>query len=183
MKMLGQDYKETTHKPVHSTLLFSVMLAVAVLFSSCNSALQNIGQTAVKDQQIIIQDTLPKMALWQTNDLAIQYTLVDHGDSFTISGFVLVDDSIINTFPVAQFLNIYVYLLNEAGVATSRHVIRPSMQAYSTFPEKSRFERRLPKDGDSVSIAFSYWGNFREKGITSRRDVMEWGIFYNPFKK
>jgi len=161
--------------------LISLFLSGAFLLSSCNNALRNEGRIAFHDEQIEIKDTSVDMAVWQTDHLAIQYRIKDMGSSFTITGTVHIKDRITLSFPVTDFLNIYVNLLDRDGVATSKYNIGAVASRFNTVPSQIRFTNTVQKDEDTTFIAFSYWGKFRERGIG--RDVVDWEIFYNPFEK
>ena len=165
--------------------IFSICLIFPgiLILSSCNKALHNVGRTAFPDQQIEIKETSPGMKFWQTDHLTIQYQLTDTGSSLVISGVVKIKDRVTLTYPITDFLNIYVNLLDQRGVATSRHDIGPVLAHYSTVPDQIHFSKTVQKEEDTSSIAFSYWGNFREKGFAGRIEVAELEIFYNPFAK
>jgi hypothetical protein len=160
-------------------LIFSGLL----LLSSCNRALHNKGRTAFIQQQIEIRDTSPDMKLWQTDHLVMKYRLKDIGSSFTISGTVHIKDRVTLSFPISDFLYIYVNLLDQNGMVSSKHDICPCISRYNTVPDQIMFNKTLQKNRDTTSIAFSYWGNFREKGITSPRNVVDLEIFFNPFER
>ncbi len=159
-----------------------LIFAGLFFFSSCNKALHNIGRTALLDQRFEIRDTSPDLKLWQTEDLAINYQLEDNDTTITISGTVAISGRITVVYPVFDFLNIYVNFLDQNGVATSKYDICPIISRYNTAPGQVAFSKTLQKDENSASIAFSYWGNFRDRGMSSRGDVIEWEIFYNPFE-
>jgi hypothetical protein len=165
-------------------LFFSIcfIFSGVFLFSSCSNALHNEGRTAFPSEQIEIKDTSADMVLWQTNHLAIQYRLKDMGSFFTITGTVQIKDRITLSFPVADFLNIYVNLLDRDGVAAGKHNIGAVISRFNTVPNQIRFNKTVQKDEDTTLFAFSYWGIFRERGIADSRDA-DWEIFYNPFEK
>lgn len=169
----------------NNTLFLSLLLALTcspILFS-CNSAVRGVGRKVIADQQLVLKNDIAGMKRWDTGDLGIQYELVDVGDTLTIKGVIQVKDNVRDAFPVSVDLKIYVYLVNEDGVATSRHVIRPNLSVYNTTPEFTSFSRQIIKDADTVSTAFSYWGTFRDRASSARDDVIEWEIFYSPFEK
>ena len=127
------------------------------------------------------------MRLWQTYDVSIHYKMLDSGDAITLSGFVKISDSVTYTFPRADFLYIYVYLLNRDGIPTSRHIIRPGISRYNTFSQQSNFSRTILKDPDTASFAFGYWGNFVDSenvfwGGRMRSSGDEWQIYHSPFE-
>ena len=126
------------------------------------------------------------MRLWQTNDLSIHYKIQEQGDSLLLNGYVKISDRVIYNFPRADFLYIYVYLLNDEGISTSSHAIRLNMLNYNTFREKSDFDKTIPKDPDTTSFAFGYWGNFVDtenvyRGGGMRSLGAEWQISHSPF--
>ncbi len=166
-------------------ITFSICLIFSgvLLLLSCNRALHNKGRKAFLQQQIEIRDTSSDIKFWQTDHLAIKYRLEDSGSSFTIAGTMQIKDRVALSFPITDFLNIYVNLLDRNGIATSKHDICPCISRYNTVPNQIKFSKTLQKDEDTTSIAFSSWGNFREEGISNPRNVVDLGIFFNPFEK
>lgn len=162
---------------------FTILLGFLLFFSSCGSALHNEGRTAFPHEQIKIQNTTQEMELWQTEHLAIQYQIKDLGPSFTITGTVHIKDRITLSFPVLDFLYVYVNLLDRNGIATSKRDIFPATSRFNTVSNQISFSQTLQKDENTAKIAFSYWGIFRERGITYHRDSADWEVYYNPFEK
>lgn len=159
-----------------------VILLGLLFFSSCNNALNTVGRKAFPDEQIEIHDTSPDMRLWQTDHLAIEYQLKDLGSVFTITGTAHISDRITLSFPVLDFLYVYVNLLDRNGVATSKYDIFPVTSRFNTVSNQITFTKTLQKDEGTTAIAFSYWGVFREGGLYNR-DSTDWEIYYNPFEK
>ena len=164
-----------------------VILFYLFFLSSCFKPYDNLGSQVVADEQLEMESAAAEMKLWQTNDLSIHYNTVDRGNTITLTGFVTISDSVTYTFPQADFLIIYVYLLNEDGISTSRHGIRPGISKYNTVSRKSKFSKTIPKDADTASFAFGYWGNF----VYSEREMIggrfrssgdEWEIYHSPFE-
>ncbi len=167
---------------------YALLLALlALLLSACSKGYTYVDRVALSEQQLNIETTADDMQIWQTNDLAIHYRLLESGNSFDLEGFVKISDSVSYSFPRTDFLIVYVYLLDAEGKATSRHVIRPRLQKYYPFPDKSPFRRTIPKDEDTSSFAFGYFGNFADSengnfrggrlGVSS----FGWEIYHNPF--
>ena len=158
-----------------------------VFLPSCYKPYDNLNRRAINDEQIEIESAKTEMRLWSTNDLSIHYNVWDNEDAITLNGFVKLSNSVTYSFPRTDFLIIYVYLLNNEGMATSRHTIRPRQSKYNPFPEKSKFSRQIPKDTDTASFAFGYFGNFfdaesEDRGGRIRTDVMDWEIYHSPFE-
>lgn len=160
-----------------------LLLTCGPLLFSCNSAIQGVGRKTLTDQQYSIKKIGSEATIWQTEDLAIQYKLVDAVNTLTISGTVQIGDRVRSAFPVYRDLNIYIYQLNGEGVATSRHVVRPNLSYNNSSQKDTPFTRQMAKDVDVVSIAFSYWGTFSENAFSADDGDMEWEIFYSPFEK
>ena len=180
-----QPAKEYTMKPLRTiSLTLSLIITLPILLSSCNSALHNVGKTALQPQQIAIKDTPAEGAVWQTDDLIMHYRMKDNGDSLTLAGSVAIQDSVTYSYPIAKFLNLYVYLLNPAGVAAGQHTVRINISPYNTVSDQNTFKVTLPKTENSTAIAFGYWGTFREKGTGGFRERSEEvEVFFNPFTK
>jgi hypothetical protein len=161
-------------------------IALLVILSSCTMAPRShLGDKAMADESIELQST-EENKIWSTEDLSIHYSLLDQGNFFDIKGFVEISTSVTYTFPLADYLYIYVYLLDGEGVATSRHSIRPFLSTYNPFPEKAAFSATLPKDRETAYLAFGYFGNFvsieREEGGRMRGyEKLDWTIYHEPF--
>ncbi len=162
-------------------------IILLLLLSSCAMAPKShLGDKAMTEERIELKSTT-EQEIWSTGDLSMYYDLFDKTTFFDLNGFVDISTSVTNTFPQADFLSIYVYLLDNEGVATSRHTLRPNISKYNTFPEKVRFSATLPKDRNTAAIAFGYWGNFvsieaAEGGINRGYEKIEWEIHHNPFR-
>jgi hypothetical protein len=166
-----------------------VVVACCVIFlSSCFKPYDNLNRQVLADEQLEIENTAAEMRTWGTNDLTLRYNALDSGDAITFTGFVKISNSVTYSFPRADFLILYVYLLNQDGMSTSRHIIRPSISRYNTFSRESRFGKTIRKDPGTTSFAFGYWGNFVDSESTFRggrfgSEGDEWEIYYSPFEK
>lgn len=155
--------------------------------SSCFKPYDNLNRQVLADEQLEMENNATEMKMWQTNDLSILYNAVDSGNAVTLTGFVEISDSVTYTFPQADFLIIYVYLLNQDGISTSRHSIRPGISRFNTIGQESRFSKIIPKDADTASFTFGYWGNFvyTEREVEdgrSRSSGGQWEIYHSPFE-
>jgi hypothetical protein len=164
------------------------LLCCAFLLSSCFvRPYDNLNKQVLDEEQLEIENTSAEMNLWQTNDLSIHYKMQDGGDSIGLSGFVKIHDSVTYSFPRADFLIIYVYLLNRDGISTSRHIIRPRISRFNSFFHESGFSKIIRKDPDTAFFAFGYWGNFIDTENVIRNGRLgsggdEWEIYHSPFE-
>ncbi len=164
-----------------------IVIIIALLFSSCAMVPKShLGDTAIADERIELKSTGEKN-IWSTGDLSIHYDLFDRGNVFDLNGFVEIKTSVTYTFPLADYLYIYIYLLDNEGVATSRHALRPNISRYNTLPKKVRLSATLPKDPETTSIAFGYLGNFvsieaAEDGRRRGYEKIDWEIYHDPFR-
>lgn len=160
--------------------------ALIILCSSCTIVPKtHLGDMAIVDERIELKNTEEKK-IWSTDDLSVHYALLDRGDFIDLNGFVEISTSVTYTFPLTDYLYIYVYLLDGEGIAASRHRIHPNISKFNTFPERGDFSATLPKDPGTVSIAFGYAGNFvsieREEGGRMRGyEKIDWQIYHDPF--
>jgi len=168
-----------------------MVIGYCVIFLSSGCSFRphdNLRRQVLADEQLEIEmeTTTTEMKLWETDDLSIHYKMQAAGDYLNLSGYVKISDSVTYTFPRADFLVIYVYLLNGDGMSTSRHIIRPGISRYNTFRQESQFSKIIPKDVDTTSFAFGYWGNFIDTESTIMEGRMrsggdEWEIYHSPF--
>ncbi len=163
-------------------------IAFLIILSSCTimAPRSHLGDKAIAEEMIELKSTKENQ-IWSTDDLSIYYSLLDQGSFFDINGFVEISTSVTYTFPLADYLYIYVYLLDGEGVATSRHSIRPFLSTYNPFPEKAAFSATLPKNPETAYLAFGYFGNFvsierEENGRRRGYEKLDWEIYHDPFQ-
>lgn len=163
------------------------LVAVSILLlSSCSVVTKShLGENVVADERVELESGQGK--IWSTDDLAIHYNVVVDQDAFTLSGFVEISTSVTNTFPQADYLTLYVYLLDSASIATSRKSLRLNISKYNSFPDKIKFNATFQRENQTAAIAFGYFGNFisMEKERQGRRfgfEKMEWEIYHVPFQ-
>lgn len=164
-------------------IFFFFALTITIfLFSGCLTPTNYLGRQAAIQQRQNIENSGKGPLTWQTNDVIITYSAVNTQKKLTLSGTVQISDSVLYTFPTVSGFYLHVYLLDQNGIATSRHDITPLFSHFSTFPDKVQFNRAIPKDTGTTSFVFSYWGVF-EQGKSMRRARSEdWEIHHNPFR-
>ncbi len=145
----------------------------------------HIGDRAAATERIDLKSTKEEQ-IWRTDELALHYHIRLREQYFEIRGFAEVDTSITYTFPSAEYLSIYIYLLDADGVAVSRHTVLPRIALYSAFTDKARFSAAIEYDQQTSFIAFGYLGNFfsiEDDGRGRRRgyEKIEWEIYHDPF--
>lgn len=163
----------------------TIILALGFLIS-CAKTYSNLGREAVSTERLDIRNT-EELTVWETNDLAVHYTLRDEGNSFTLRGYVEIKNSISYSFPRVKHFSLYVYLLDNKGIATSRYITRPRMSTYNVFPEQSIFGITIPKDQGTTMFAFGYFGGFMDSendffgGRFGGINSTDWEIYHSPF--
>ena len=167
--------------------LLATILPLLFLLTSCAGISNNLGREAVSTEILAITDT-EEPSVWQTGDLAVHYTLKDHGQSFTLQGHVEISNSIRYSFPRVKHFTLHIYLLDNQGTAISRYSTRPRMSTYNIFPKQSKFNITVAKDQKTAAFAFGYFGGFLDSendffggrlgGVTST----DWIISHVPFK-
>lgn len=162
-----------------------IILALGLLIS-CAKTYSNLGREAVSTERLDIR-SIEEPSVWETNDLAVHYTLKDEGNSFTLRGYVEIKNSISYSFPRVKHFNLYIYLLDDQGIATSRFSTRPRMSTYNVFPKQSKFGITIPKDQGTMSFAFGYFGGFLDSendffgGRFGGVNSTDWEIYHSPF--
>ncbi|HKJ64651.1 MAG TPA: hypothetical protein VJ969_04570 [Desulfopila sp.] len=177
---------------IYRRTAFFLSLALFIFFfSSCtvvpNTMVQKShrGDKALTAERIALEST-DEEKTWRTGELAVHYNIRGREDSFEIRGFVEVDSSVTYTFPLAEYLSLFLYLLDGDGVAVSRRTVRPNIAFYSTFTDKAGFSATIEKDHQVPFIAFGYRGSFfsiedDERGGRRGYEKIEWEIYHDPF--
>lgn len=159
----------------------TTIIILLSLLSSCSHPLKHtLGSTAIPGQRIALRAGSEQT--WQTKHLIFNYTMEERDNHFLFTGTVSIKDWVLNSYPIAKSLDVYVNLLNSNGVATSIQNLSLLVPAYTQVNNSLPFKKQLPKDRDISSIAFSYWGTFRQSGILLG-DGDELEIYHNPFQK
>ncbi|MEE4243311.1 MAG: hypothetical protein V2I36_17750 [Desulfopila sp.] len=163
----------------------SVVVAALLLSSCAMVPRHHIGDTVIADQRIDLQSTTENVT-WSTDDLSIHYGLVKKDAVLRLSGSVEISTSVTNTFPLADYLYIYLYLLDSEGVVISRHTLRPNISRYNMLSKRTSFSATLPKEPGTAYMAFGYFGNFVsietvEGGGRGGYEKIEWEIYHDPF--
>lgn len=172
----------------NKTKAITTIILTLIVLTSCARTSDNLGREAVSTERLAIR-TIEEPAVWETSDLAVHYTLMDHGDSFTLRGYVEIKNSIRYSFPRVKHFNLHIYLLDDQGIATSRYITRPRMSTYNIFPEQSIFGITIPKDTGTTAFAFGYFGGFMDTendffgGRFGGFNSTDWEIYHSPFKR
>lgn len=167
---------------IKSTRIPLFLSLLIVILSSCAALLSNSGRTALKEERIAIGDEITNTGKWQSKDISINYAINNQPNTFFISGSVQINSYILSSFPLGQYLNLYINFLDANGVALSTHDISPFMKYRSEVPQQLDFKNNLEKPAEAVYFNFSYMGLFKS-GIGKNSTTDDWEIFYKPFEK
>ncbi|EKD35492.1 MAG: hypothetical protein ACD_75C01890G0002 [uncultured bacterium] len=159
---------------------FTVFLCLGVLlWSGCANFLKpETGALARKEARILLGESGVKEKVLATNDLKIIYSVAGGSDSFTLSGRVVFDRSVSDSFPVITKFFLKMSFLDGEGRVIETVDITPVFHTFGSVPDKLDFNlSRVPPAG-SKAIAFNYFGGFR----SNPPDMSgTWDIYYFPF--
>ena len=159
-------------------IVFILCLGV-VLSSGCAKFIKpEIGAVARPEARISLSEDQAKGKPLETKELNIAYTLSGTAESFTLSGYVLFDRSLINSFPVASRFFLKMSFLDGEGRVIETADITPVFNVFGTAPEKMAFKFAGMPPAGSKAIAFNYFGIFRANPPDSSGN---WEIYYFPF--
>ena len=159
---------------------FTVLLCLGVLlWSGCANFLKpESGALARKEARIPLGESGVKEKILATNDLKITYSVAGDSDGFTLSGRVVLDRSVSDSFPIITRFFLKMSFLDGEGRVIETVDITPIFHIFGSVPEKLDFNlSRVPPAG-SKAIAFNYFGGFRSNS-TDRSGT--WDIYYFPF--
>lgn len=158
----------------------TVLLCLGVvLWSGCaNFLIPEAGALARKEARILLVDSGVKERILATNDLKITYSFAGGDDGFTLSGRLVFDRSVSDSFPVISRFFLNMSFLDGQGRVIETVDITPVFHTFGSVPEKLDFNlSRVPPAG-SKAIAFSYFGEFR----SNPPDMSgTWDIYSFPF--
>jgi hypothetical protein len=149
-----------------------------MLSSGCANFLKpEIGAVAGKEARVSLAADIPA-GKFETGDLRLTYMLVQKGEVSTVTGKIVFDRSITDSFQVVTKFFLYLSYLDEAGKVLETVDISPVIPTFGAVPESLPVKMSHVCPPGSKAFAFHYFGGFR----SSQRDSSgEWNIYHFPF--
>lgn len=160
--------------------IFVGVLAIAVLLcSGCAGYLKpEVGAVAREEARFPLANEGTKEHSLATNDLIIIFTQSGGEKNLTISGYVVFDRSVTDSFSVIAKFWLKLNFLDGAGRVLETTDISPIFHTFGGVPEKLDFKAVRVVPPGSKAIAFNYFGVFQDSPPESSGS---WEIYYFPF--
>lgn len=161
--------------------VFAVILFLTVLFlSGCANFLQpEMGAVARPEARIALTEDAVQDALWQTKDLVMSYSIAQSDTAFNLSGELVFDRSLTDSFPVINKFIFKMSFLDGEGRVIETVDITPLFSTFGQTPDELTMRFSGVRPAVAAAIAFNYYGAFR--GSAEEMGSATWDIFYFPF--
>jgi len=178
---------ETCNKPLVMLSKIGLPVLLLAIAAACQGRFFGYqGVVAKQESRIVLLEGGPHTRTWKTQDLSIDYRYQRNQDNFEISGTVEMNKSLMRGFPVLEYLNIQLHILDTQGlVLRSKRVLASE---YRHMTKKMLFNQIVELPPGSIAMNFSYRGRARDVG-GSGRTVEDtgggdyWDFWSYPFQK
>lgn len=161
--------------------VFSVVLCLGMLFlSGCANFLKpEMGAIARPEARIALTENGVQDALWQTKDMVLSYSIAQSDSAFKLSGELVFDRSLTDSFPVIKKFIFKMSFLDGEGRVLETVDITPLFSSFGYAPDELTIKFSGVRPAAAIAIAFNYYGAF--KGSDVEMGGATWDIFYFPF--
>ncbi len=158
----------------------TIMLCLGVImWSGCANFLKpEVGAVARNEARIALVGDIPG-GIFQAGDVSFSYSLVQKGETCTLTGKLIFDRSLGNAFPTITNFFFYLTFLDDAGKVIETVDITPVIHTYGAIPDSLSVKMTHTRPPGSKAFAFHYYGNFR---AATARDGSSWNIYHFPFE-
>jgi uncharacterized protein YceK len=168
----------TTHRVTKVLLVF--MWLCVLLLSGCAKFIKpDIGSIARPEARIDLTEKGVQHAAWITKDLVLTYSYSESGNVFDLSGKLVFDRSLTDSFGVINRFIFKMSFLDNEGRVLETVDITPLFSSYGAVPDQMTIKASCVRPEGARSIAFNYFGVFRGSG--EEMGSAEWNISYFPF--
>ena len=158
----------------------TVMMCLGLMLSAgCVNFLKpEIGVVARKEARISLANEIPA-GKFETDDLHLTYALALKDDVCTLTGKIVFDRSITDSFQVITRFFLSVSYLDDAGKVIETVEISPVIPTFGSVPDSLPVKMSSVRPPGSKAFAIHYYGGFRS---SNQRDGSgEWSIHHFPF--
>ncbi len=161
--------------------VFSVALCLGGLFlAGCANFLKpEIGAIARPEARITLAEDGVQNAFWQTKDILLSYSIAQGDSTFNLSGELVFDRSLTDSFPVIKRFILKMSFLDGEGKVLETVDITPLFSSFGHAPDELKISFSRARPAAAVAMAFNYYGAFR--GSSEEMGGASWDIFYFPF--
>ncbi len=149
-----------------------------LLFAGCASFLKpEVGSVAHEKARTALTGEVSAKT-WETDDLRVTYTLNEQNGIGTLSGKLVFDRSIRDSFPAITRFFLYLSFLDDSGKVLGSFDITPAIPTFGNIPENLQFSMNKPLPPGSKALTFHYFGEFRANPVN---EGGTWSIHHFPF--
>ena len=136
-----------------------------------------LGAVAKKEARIPVAEAIPA-STWQTGELRTSYSFAEKEGMATLTGKIVFDRSLSDSFPVITRFFFYISYVDEAGRVLASFDITPIIPTYGSIPDYLPVKAAHPLPPGSKAFVFHYYGEFRSNPIN---EGGQWTIHHFPF--
>ncbi|MBU1567071.1 MAG: hypothetical protein KJ630_15785 [Proteobacteria bacterium] len=166
------------HKAAVRTCTIMMCLGLMVLSGCAYNLKPEAGAVAWKDARIALADAIPD-GIYETGDVRVTYSLAQKGEICTLTGKLVFDRSLSDSFPVITRFLFYMSYLDDAGKVIETVDISPVIHAFSAIPDSLPLNFSGVRPAGSKAFAFHYYGGFH---ATPLKEGGQWDIYHFPFR-
>ena len=119
---------------------FSVVLGLAILvLSGCANFLKpEMGAIARPEARITLPEDGLQDAFWQTKDVVLSYSIATSDTLLNLSGELVFDRSLTDSFPVIKRFTLKMSFLDGEGKVIETRDITPLFSSFGQAPDRQR---------------------------------------------
>ena len=136
-----------------------------------------LGAVAKKETRILLVEEIPA-GTWQTGELRTTYSLGQKGGMATLTGKIVFDRSLSDSFPVITKFFFYISYLDEGGRVLESFDVTPVIPTFGAIPDNLPLKAAHPLPPGSTAFVFHYYGEFRSNPLN---EGGQWIIHHFPF--
>lgn len=139
-----------------------------------------IGTMSLEDSRVSYKAGEKQSGVLDSKDLSFTYTLVEKDNGARLTGELVFDRSLTDSFPGIKSFFLKMNWLDEEGQVLQTVDITPFYMYLGNTPQKLKIDKDVETAPGAMFINFNYYGVFRgEKPDVSE----EWDIFLFPFDR
>lgn len=161
-----------------SQILFMIFLSSFLATGCARFIIPEVGAVAQEESRVPYAAEKNQDGVLGTKDLILNYTLSTSDNGAALTGELVFDRSLTDSFPIIKTFFLKMNWLDVDGHVLKTVDITPLFGYLSTVPNKLKIDKQIETVPGSQFINFNYYGVFRgEKPDVSE----EWDILLFPF--
>ena len=155
-----------------------MLICLGFTLCGCGKFLKpELGAIAKKEARIPLAEASPA-SIWQAGELRTSYSLAEKEGMATLTGKIVFDRSISDSFPVITRFFFYISYVDEAGRVLASFDITPIIPTFGSIPDNLPLKAVHSLPPGSKAFVFHYYGEFRANPV---REGGQWVIHHFPF--